>query len=259
MNQGTYEDRLRELCGNDVEVAAQLTEDQLSTIGWEKLGTMPTASEKGKFRTCLQTYSASGNLLAVTRYRGWFLGMFLPHSTWERMEREARGEEIKQPELEYVYTKRCSSCGKVKAGEEFYRNKAVLDGLGSWCRECHRAYNQGNKDRIGDRLWEYRQLPQNKKKLAEVRRIRGQINRVRRELSSATQQEADALIWPQYQYGRDYIPSSVLKKELARLRGKLPQVSDRAYEQEQRETQTLRRTVTWGENSTRRRVKAANG
>ena len=35
-------------------------------------------------------------------------------------------------------TKRCKSCGKVKAIGEFYRHPSTADGLLSNCKECHR-------------------------------------------------------------------------------------------------------------------------
>ncbi len=35
--------------------------------------------------------------------------------------------------------KRCSSCGLVKAGSEFPRNRAQRDGLGSTCKPCKAA------------------------------------------------------------------------------------------------------------------------
>lgn len=36
--------------------------------------------------------------------------------------------------------KRCSKCGTVKSGDEFYKNKCSRDGLHNYCKECSREY-----------------------------------------------------------------------------------------------------------------------
>ena len=38
--------------------------------------------------------------------------------------------------------KRCSKCNQVKAGVQFLREAEAGDGLGRWCKVCHREYSK---------------------------------------------------------------------------------------------------------------------
>jgi hypothetical protein len=42
-------------------------------------------------------------------------------------------------------TKRCRHCGAWKVREDFRPNKAVSDGLSSWCKDCHNAASRASK------------------------------------------------------------------------------------------------------------------
>lgn len=46
-----------------------------------------------------------------------------------------------------VTEKRCSRCGETKPVDGFHRNRSQRDGLGSWCKECHRAYNEAHREK----------------------------------------------------------------------------------------------------------------
>lgn len=41
-----------------------------------------------------------------------------------------------------VTEKRCTKCGETKPAAGFHRNRTRRDGLGLWCKECHRDYRR---------------------------------------------------------------------------------------------------------------------
>jgi hypothetical protein len=53
--------------------------------------------------------------------------------------------------------KRCRKCGQVKPSQEFRRNARCLDGLSSWCAECHveatRPYRQRRREAEAEASW----------------------------------------------------------------------------------------------------------
>ena len=44
-------------------------------------------------------------------------------------------------------TKRCARCQTVKPRQFFAHQQSSRDGLGSWCRGCHSAYNRERHNR----------------------------------------------------------------------------------------------------------------
>lgn len=44
-------------------------------------------------------------------------------------------------------SKRCSKCNNIKLCSEFYKNKAVADGLVPFCKDCNRQYNTDLKNK----------------------------------------------------------------------------------------------------------------
>jgi hypothetical protein len=44
--------------------------------------------------------------------------------------------------------KRCNTCGTDKPTTEFYKNRAMKDGLGYTCKSCIKEYRSLNKDRL---------------------------------------------------------------------------------------------------------------
>jgi 5-methylcytosine-specific restriction endonuclease McrA len=57
--------------------------------------------------------------------------------------------------------KRCSKCKKIKSVSEFHKNKAEVDGLCYWCKECNKAhvkkYYQNNSEKRKSYSRDYRQ------------------------------------------------------------------------------------------------------
>lgn len=45
-----------------------------------------------------------------------------------------------------VTEKRCTQCGETKSVDGFRRNRSKRDGLCSWCKECHRAYDKAYRE-----------------------------------------------------------------------------------------------------------------
>jgi hypothetical protein len=68
-----------------------------------------------------------------------------------RFPREERGE--KDPREE-VGEKRCRKCGEEKSASAFPRNRRLIDGLSSWCRECHNAATRRWRDENPEKVAE---------------------------------------------------------------------------------------------------------
>lgn len=66
-----------------------------------------------------------------------------------------------------INIKQCSRCKEEKATNEFYKGKSSKDGLRSYCKKCTKQYYQNNKEKIKEKMREYRQS----KKGKETRRI----------------------------------------------------------------------------------------
>lgn len=46
-------------------------------------------------------------------------------------------------------TKKCSKCGRVLPFDQFNKNRASLDGLQTYCKECGNAYAKNRKKPTG--------------------------------------------------------------------------------------------------------------
>jgi hypothetical protein len=79
--------------------------------------------------------------------------------------------------------RQCSKCQETKTRADFPRGGTKSDGLSSWCRVCHAAYNKLNKKKHAAYHAEYRE--KNKDKiLAYNRSDRGKAKRRRHRFSA---------------------------------------------------------------------------
>lgn len=71
--------------------------------------------------------------------------------------------------IEDDMTKQCSKCGEEKPSSEFYRAKANVSGLSSWCKQCNleqqRKWRSENREHVARQQREYyAKRPKSRKK-----------------------------------------------------------------------------------------------
>lgn len=76
--------------------------------------------------------------------------------------------------LESIKTKICNGCQIEKSVEEFSKDKTKKDGLQNKCKECNKAYNQANAEKILVNHKAYCQT--NREAIAEQKRAYRQSN-----------------------------------------------------------------------------------
>lgn len=70
----------------------------------------------------------------------------------------------------------CRKCGKLKKVEDFYKNKATVDGLTSYCKECSKAKALESQHGTAK---SYEELIQELKHAKdEIRRLNNKLNRI---------------------------------------------------------------------------------
>lgn len=74
----------------------------------------------------------------------------------------------------YMKSKVCNKCKKLKPFGEFYKDKTAKDGHCHSCKECEKEYKQANKEKISKQQKEYHQA--NKEKLTEKAKVYYQEN-----------------------------------------------------------------------------------
>jgi len=77
-----------------------------------------------------------------------------------------------------IISKRCSRCKEIKSLSEFHRDKSQKDGLKSYCKSCHKAYNQSERNKAYQKS--YAQSPEGKiahKRYAQSKKGKTRQNR----------------------------------------------------------------------------------
>jgi hypothetical protein len=68
--------------------------------------------------------------------------------------------------------KKCTKCKKRKDESEFYRNGRSKDGLGSWCKDCERAYARKRYRKDGKGLKKYYRYEERHRVVDQVKQKR---------------------------------------------------------------------------------------